>query len=182
MGWVDGGQRSGWFVHMRWRCSHSPFQTGGTIEMMVYYLTIILWKGDGYRGCEVETVDKLDKFKYTRGIIIFFPALISAHGSYADLHRIIIIDVTYPHFFHQPLASDEFFKAHRSENFHNERISRFSGSFLADSSPGILSKHNIKETASQHNIWGIFYIPKGDGSEGDQRRRKMIMSWKRRLS
>ena len=42
----------------------------------------------------------------------------------------------------------------------------FGGSFFANPSPGILTKYNIKETASKHNIWGPFYIPKGEGSGG----------------
>ena len=28
--------------------------------------------------------------------------------------------------------------------------------------PEILNKHNIKETACKGNIWGPFYIPKGE--------------------
>ena len=30
----------------------------------------------------------------------------------------------------------------------------------------ILTKHNIMEKASKNNIWGPFYIPKGDSSGG----------------
>ena len=42
----------------------------------------------------------------------------------------------------------------------------FGGIFYAHPSPNILNKHNIKETASKGNIWGPFYIPKGEGSGG----------------
>ena len=42
----------------------------------------------------------------------------------------------------------------------------FGGSFFAHSSPGILTKNNIKETSSKGNIWGPFYILKGEGSDG----------------
>ena len=57
----------------------------------------------------------------------------------------------------------------------------FGGSLFANPSLYILSKHNIKETSSKFNIWGIFYIPKVEGSGGDKRRLKIIMSQKRRL-
>ena len=30
----------------------------------------------------------------------------------------------------------------------------------------VMTKHNIKETASKGNIWGPFYIPKGEVSGG----------------
>ena len=42
----------------------------------------------------------------------------------------------------------------------------FGGSVVAHQSPDILTKHNVKETASKGNIWGPFYIPKGEGSGG----------------
>ena len=42
----------------------------------------------------------------------------------------------------------------------------FGGIFFAHPSPEILTKHNIKETASKGKIWGLFYIPKGEGSVG----------------
>ena len=42
----------------------------------------------------------------------------------------------------------------------------FGGSFFAHPSSEILTKHNIKETASKGKIWGPFYIPKGEGSGG----------------
>ena len=37
----------------------------------------------------------------------------------------------------------------------------FGVSFFAHPLHYILTKHNIKETASKCNIWGTFYIPKG---------------------
>ena len=43
----------------------------------------------------------------------------------------------------------------------------FGGSLFAHHSPEIMTKHNIKETASKANIWGPFYITKGEGSDGD---------------
>ena len=42
----------------------------------------------------------------------------------------------------------------------------FGGNLFAHPSPELLTKHNIKETASKDNIWGPFYIPKGEGSDG----------------
>ena len=45
-------------------------------------------------------------------------------------------------------------------------------------SPDILTNHNIKKTASRRNIWGSFYIPKGEGLGGVFRRRKMICNKK----
>ena len=42
----------------------------------------------------------------------------------------------------------------------------FGGSFFAHPLPDILTKHNIKETASKGNILGPFYILKGEGSGG----------------
>ena len=42
----------------------------------------------------------------------------------------------------------------------------FGGSFFANPSPEILTKYNIKETFSKGNIWGPFYIPKGEGLGG----------------
>ena len=39
----------------------------------------------------------------------------------------------------------------------------------------------MKETFSKFNICGTFYIPKGNVSGGGQRRRKNIVSQKRRL-
>ena len=41
----------------------------------------------------------------------------------------------------------------------------FDGILFAHTSPEILTKHNIKETSSKGNIWGTFYIPKGEGSD-----------------
>ena len=43
----------------------------------------------------------------------------------------------------------------------------FGGSFFANPLSEILTKHNIKETASKGNIWGLFYTPEGEGSDGD---------------
>ena len=48
----------------------------------------------------------------------------------------------------------------------------FGGSFPARPLPEILIQHNIKETASKGNIWGPFYIPKDEGSDGGSRIRK----------
>ena len=45
----------------------------------------------------------------------------------------------------------------------------FGGSFFAHPLPEIPTKHNIKETASMGNIWGPFYMYKGDGSGGGLR-------------
>ena len=42
----------------------------------------------------------------------------------------------------------------------------FAGSFFVYTSPEILTKHNIKESSSKGNIWGPFYIPKFEGSDG----------------
>ena len=42
----------------------------------------------------------------------------------------------------------------------------FGGKFSAYSLPDILAKHNIKETDSKGNIWGLFYIPEFKGSGG----------------
>ena len=35
----------------------------------------------------------------------------------------------------------------------------FAGSFFVHTSPEILTKHNIKETDSKGNIWGLFIYP-----------------------
>ena len=45
----------------------------------------------------------------------------------------------------------------------------FGGSFHAHPSPEILTKYNIKETTCEDNIWGPFYIPKGEGLGGGYR-------------
>ena len=42
----------------------------------------------------------------------------------------------------------------------------FGGSFFAHPSPEIMTKYNIKETSSKGNIWGPFYIPRGEGLGG----------------
>ena len=42
----------------------------------------------------------------------------------------------------------------------------FGGIVFTHSSPDILTKHNIKEIASKQNIWGPFYIYKGEGLGG----------------
>ena len=42
----------------------------------------------------------------------------------------------------------------------------FGGSFFAHPWPEILTKRNIKETASKGSILGTFYITKGGGSDG----------------
>ena len=42
----------------------------------------------------------------------------------------------------------------------------FGGSFFAHPLPEVLSKHNIKETASKGKIWGPIYTPKGECSGG----------------
>ena len=42
----------------------------------------------------------------------------------------------------------------------------FGGSFSTHPLPDILTKHNIKETASKKIIWGPFYMPIGEGSDG----------------
>ena len=68
---------------------------------------------------------------------------------------------------------------HSSQNVHNtmgditdQKLATtnlfcvFGGSIFAHPSPDILTKHNIKETASKGNIWGPCYIPKGEGSSG----------------
>ena len=44
----------------------------------------------------------------------------------------------------------------------------FVGSFPTHPLPDILTKHNIKKSASRRNIWGPFYLPKGGGSGGGQ--------------
>ena len=48
----------------------------------------------------------------------------------------------------------------------------FGSTIFSHPLPDILTKHNIKETESKGNIWGPFYIPKGEGSGGGQRTRK----------
>ena len=53
---------------------------------------------------------------------------------------------------------------HKLEMAESFRI--FGGSVFAHFSPEILTKHNIKETASKGNIWGPFYVPKGECSGG----------------
>ena len=52
-------------------------------------------------------------------------------------------------------------KMSRIESFHV-----FGGAFFDHPLPEILTKHNIKEDSSKGNIWGPFYIPKGEGSGG----------------
>ena len=42
----------------------------------------------------------------------------------------------------------------------------FGGSFFAHTSPEIMTKHNIKETAIKVNIRGPFYITNGEGLGG----------------
>ena len=42
----------------------------------------------------------------------------------------------------------------------------FDGILSVHTSPEILTKHNIKETVSKVNIWGSFYTPKDEGSNG----------------
>ena len=42
----------------------------------------------------------------------------------------------------------------------------FGGSYFPRLSPEILTKRNIREIASKSNIWGPFYIPKGEGLDG----------------
>ena len=42
----------------------------------------------------------------------------------------------------------------------------FGGMFFAHSLTEIPTKHNIKDTASKGNIWGLFYTPKGEGLGG----------------
>ena len=42
----------------------------------------------------------------------------------------------------------------------------FGGSVFSHPLPEILTKHNIKETASNGSIWGPFYISKGEGQGG----------------
>ena len=42
----------------------------------------------------------------------------------------------------------------------------FCGSFFAHPLPEILTKNNIKETASKVNIWGPFDMSKGEGFGG----------------
>ena len=42
----------------------------------------------------------------------------------------------------------------------------FGGRCFASYLHEILTKHNIKETSSKSNIWGQFYIPKGEGLDG----------------
>ena len=48
----------------------------------------------------------------------------------------------------------------------------FGGIVVAHFLPAILTKHNTKETASKENIWGPFYIPKGEVMVGGYRIRK----------
>ena len=57
----------------------------------------------------------------------------------------------------------------------------YDGSLFAHVSLFLISKHNIKENVIKRNIWGPFYIPKGEGLGGDQRRWKIVMSQRRRL-
>ena len=42
----------------------------------------------------------------------------------------------------------------------------FGGNVFSHPLPEILTKHNVKETTSKGNIWGPFYIPKGEGLGG----------------
>ena len=42
----------------------------------------------------------------------------------------------------------------------------FGGSFCAHPLFEIPTKHHIKETASEGNIWGPFYTPKAEVSDG----------------
>ena len=43
----------------------------------------------------------------------------------------------------------------------------FGDSFFAHPSLDIPTKHNIKDTASNCNIWGSYYLTKGDGVGGN---------------
>ena len=42
----------------------------------------------------------------------------------------------------------------------------FGDIFFAHPSPDILTKHNIRETDTERNIWGPFYISYGEGEGG----------------
>ena len=46
------------------------FQNGGTAEITFFYVAILHWQGGGSGRTGVETVDKLDKLKDMRGIIL----------------------------------------------------------------------------------------------------------------
>ena len=54
----------------------------------------------------------------------------------------------------------------REKNGNDELVPRFWRHFFTHLLPDILTKHNIKETASKGNIWGPFYIPKGEILDG----------------
>ena len=47
-----------------------------------------------------------------------------------------------------------------------ESFRHFGGSVFSHLSPETMNKNNIRETIIKGNIWGPFYIPKGEGSDG----------------
>ena len=53
-----------------------------------------------------------------------------------------------------------------SETDDNGLIPHFWWNFFAHFLPEIPTKHNINEFDIKGNIWGPFYIPKGDGLGG----------------
>ena len=95
-----------------------------------------------------------------------FMAHIYIHSRCSFLQRIMVINIPWPHFWCQPLGSDEFFKAPHLETLHNKCILISAGSLLSDTFPVILrKKYQTKYQWMQHLLY--VYIAKRGVGGGD---------------
>ena len=88
-----------------------------------------------------------------------------------DLNKTQNIIIKVP-WFHTPASNfsqnthDTMVKITKRKKWRRCNHSTSDGNYFALTLPGIMTKYNIKETASKGNIWFPFYMSKGEDLDG----------------